>query len=263
MINLRYLWLSLVVALAGGVASHAKVQRSFKVEVLNEFEHDPSAFTQGLFFVGPDLFESTGLHGESSLRQVDLESGEVINSVYLDEKYFGEGACYFDQKIIQLSWKSKEAFVYDATSLEKVETFKLKGEGWGVSSNSEELVLSDGSSTLHLIDPISKRYKREIFVKNGIESVERLNELEWVGDYILANIWQTDRIVVIEKESGEVVEVWDLSGVKELIPEYERSGMDVLNGIAWKEDEKRMFVTGKKWPRLFEIKVPESIIWGD
>jgi glutaminyl-peptide cyclotransferase len=256
-----YFGLCFFLSLVWGAVSHAKVQRSFKVEVLNEYEHDSSAFTQGLFFVGADLFESTGLNGESSLRQVDLESGEIINYISLDEKFFGEGACYFDNKIFQLTWKAKKAFVYDATSLEKIESFVLKGEGWGLSSNSEEIVLSDGSSVLHLIDPVSKRYKREIFVKNGMEKVERLNELEWVGDYILANIWQTDRIVVIEKETGKVIEVWDLSGVKELIPEYERSGMDVLNGIAWKSKEKRLFVTGKKWPRLFEIKVPESIIW--
>jgi glutamine cyclotransferase len=225
----------------------------YTYEILQTYPHDPTAYTQGLAFDNGYLYEGTGLLGRSSLRKVELESGEVVQIHRLSEEFFGEGITVYREKIFQVTWRSRTGFVYDRNSFEVVDTFEIEREGWGLTHDGYSLILSDGTSSLHFLDLDTYEETRtvEVFDKNG--PVVNINELEYVRSEVFANIWKTERIARIDPESGLVVGWIDLSGLSSHF--NENTSIDVLNGIAFDGEEDRLFVTGKLWPKLFEIKI--------
>ena len=237
---------------AATFAAEAPVLRH---RVVRQFPHDPQAFTQGLFFHDGVLYESTGLHGESTLRRVALESGEVLEERRLLPSLFGEGAALVGDRIVQLTWKAGIGFVYDRESFRLLREFRYAGEGWGLTFDGKHLVMSDGSDTLRFWDPDTFRELRRLPVVTGGVPVSNLNELEWIEGEIWANLWTEDRIARIRPDTGEVTAFVDLAGI--LPPASRLPESDVLNGIAWDPEERRIFVTGKKWPTLFEIELIE------
>ena len=228
----------------------------FTYEIINKYPHDPKAFTQGLQIHQGILYEGTGLYGQSSLRIVDLESGEILNSIDLTPEYFGEGITVLDQKIYQLTWRESVGFIY-SLDLEQVSNFTIYGEGWGLTTDGSSLILSNGTSCISFINPKNMETIRTIRVTYQGAPVVRINELEFINGYIYANIWQTDKIVVIDSESGDVKSWIDLTGIQNHL-DY-TDGIDVLNGISYDEEMDRLFVTGKFWPNILEIKlIPEQ-----
>jgi glutaminyl-peptide cyclotransferase len=222
--------------------------------VIRSYPHDPRAFTQGLIFHNGFFYEGTGLNQRSSLRKVKVETGEVVQNKALPDQYFGEGITDWKGSLLQLTWQSEIGFVYDLKSFEQTKTFSYKGEGWGLTHDDTRLILSDGSAQLRFIDPATLKETGRITVRDAGTPVERLNELEFVKGEIFANIWQTDRIARISPKDGRVTGWIDLSGL--LAPaERAGAGADVLNGIAYDAASDRLFVTGKLWPRVFEIKL--------
>jgi glutaminyl-peptide cyclotransferase len=225
--------------------------------VVHAFPHDPAAFTQGLAYRDGFLYEGTGLNGRSSLRQVRLETGEVLQHVDLAPEFFGEGIALVQDKIIQLTWQSQTGFVYDLRTFRHLRQFSYPGEGWGLASRGSELFMSDGTSDIRILDAATFKEKRRIHVRDRARPVDQLNELEFVEGQLFANIWQTNRIARISPQTGEIVGWIDLSGL--LSPMYRLEAGAVLNGIAYDPSRKRLFVTGKLWPRVFEIRLsPES-----
>jgi glutamine cyclotransferase len=225
--------------------------------VVHTYPHDPQAYTQGLLYEGGELYESTGLNGRSSLRMVDLETGRVLQRAEVPQQYFAEGLASWGSTLIQLTWQSHIAFVYDLFSFRILHTFNYKGEGWGLTEDSKNLILSDGTATLRFFDPSTFREVRHIEVKDHGSDVTQLNELEYVHGEIYANVWHTDRIARISPATGKVLGWVDLSGL--LSPGQVSDPEAVLNGIAYDSAHDRLFVTGKLWPKLFEIKiVPEA-----
>ncbi len=221
--------------------------------VVNVYPHDPGAYTQGLLYRDGFLFESTGLNGRSTLRKVRLESGEVIQRFAVDAKYFAEGLTDWGTQLIQLTWLSNTGFVYDLSTFIMRSTFTFSGEGWGLTHDRERLIMSDGSSILRLLDPATFKEIGRLPVKDRGEPVSNLNELEFVRDEVFANVWHTDRIARIEPQSGRVIGWINLSG---LLSSSERPDPEaVLNGIAYDAAGDRLFVTGKLWPKLFEIRL--------
>jgi glutamine cyclotransferase len=225
--------------------------------VVKAFPHDPTAFTQGLVFADGIFYESTGLRGFSTLRKVTPETGAVIQQVKVDDRYFAEGLALVGEELLQLTWQEGLGFVYDKKSLKQVRTFSYPTEGWGMAFDGRHLVMSDGSSSLFFLDPKTQKPVRTLAVRDGGRPVASLNELEFVRGELWANVWQTDRIVRINPATGAVTGWIDLGGL--LRPEARGPGGDVLNGIAWDKAGDRLFVTGKKWPWLFQIElVPAS-----
>jgi glutamine cyclotransferase len=206
---------------------------------------------QGLQYVDGVLYEGTGLNGRSSIRKVNLETGEVLQKRDITSQYFGEGITIWKNDLIELTWRSEIAFVYDRTTFQQRRTFKYTGEGWGLTHDGVNLVMSDGSDRLRLLDPATFAERRRIPVTAEGVPVRNLNELEFVKGEIFANIWQTDLVARIARD-GRVVGWIDLSG---LLSAAERGSTDVLNGIAYDEKNDRLFVTGKLWPKFFEIKL--------
>ncbi len=221
--------------------------------VLHTYPHDITAYTQGLVYEDGILYESTGQRGESTLRKVDLETGELIESLNLPPNLFGEGACIFGDKIIQLTWTSKVGFVYDKESFRVVNRIEYPTQGWGLTTNGEQLIMSDGSHTIYFLEPEYFTELSRIEVFDHEKAITNLNELEYIDGKIYANVYQTDLIVVIEPETGRVLSRIDLKGL--LKPEDLHDRIDVLNGIAYDPKNKRLFVTGKRWPKLFEIQL--------
>jgi glutaminyl-peptide cyclotransferase len=222
-------------------------------EVVNVFPHDSSAYTQGLVFDDGKLLESTGQVGRSSLRRVQLETGDVLQRVSVPPPYFAEGMTLFNGKIYQLTWQDQTGFIYDASSFSKIGEFKYYGEGWGLTHDGESLILSDGTNRLRFIDPATFQVKRMVNVLDHGVPIRELNELEYVNGEIFANVWHEDRIARIEPQTGHVVGWIVLKG---LIPKSELSNEEaVLNGIAYDDRNQRLFVTGKLWPKLFEIRI--------
>ena len=245
------------VAFAAAVEGLVAVQRSpaapvFGYEVVNIYPHDRQAFTQGLVYRGGVLYESTGLRGRSSLRRVRLETGEVLQQSAVDGRYFAEGLTDWGNQLLQLTWDTNVAFVYDMKSFQQVRTFNYRGEGWGLAQDGRRLIMSDGTPTLRFLDPATFQETGRLQVRDGAVPVEDLNELEYVDGEIYANVWTTDRIAAIDPASGRVTAWIDLAG---LMPRGSTSGDAVLNGIAYDAARQRLFVTGKLWPRLFEIRV--------
>jgi glutamine cyclotransferase len=232
---------------------HAGPPPVYTYEVRDSYPHDPAAFTQGLVIQDGALFESTGLHNSSSLRKVDLRTGRVLKRVDVPSEYFAEGMTIFRGKIFQLTWQTHKGFVYDPDSFEKTGEFAYEGEGWGLTHDEQFLIMSDGTNSLRFLDPSSFQVVRTIKVFDGARPLTQLNELEYIKGEIYANIWQTDRIARIAPASGEVLGWIDLTGLLKIKNDSEP--VNVLNGIAYDEAQDRLFVTGKLWPKLFEIKL--------
>ncbi|MEL7487293.1 MAG: glutaminyl-peptide cyclotransferase, partial [Pseudomonadota bacterium] len=251
---MTFIWL----AIATVAAAQAEEQTAPPVvvpEIVNVFPHDDQAFTQGLFFADEMLIESTGRYGRSQIRVLDLQSGDVVNARRLPDIVFGEGATRVGDRIISLTWRSRIGFVHRLSDLKPLGRFEVDGEGWGLTYDGDRLILSDGSDRLTFLDANTYEKRGSLSVTLNGEPLRRLNELEWIDGAIYANVWQSDVIVRIDPDSGEVTQIIDVSA---LFPVAQRRNPsdDVPNGIAYLESEGRMFITGKNWPKLFEIALP-------
>jgi glutamine cyclotransferase len=224
----------------------------YTYEIVHTYPHDRGAFTQGLLYLDGVLYESTGLNSESSLRKVELETGKVLKQISVPAQFFAEGLALKDGKLFQLTWQSHKCFVYDLATFEQKKEFSYPTEGWGLTTDGSQLVMSDGSAQLYFLDPNTFEVKRTINVHTSAQLVPQLNELEFIKGEIFANVWTTPFIVRIEPATGQVVGVIDLTN---LLPPEDRAGTDVMNGIAWDPKGERLFVTGKHWPKLFEIRL--------
>jgi len=231
----------------------AKSAPVYRYQVVNVYPHDPEAYTQGLVYLDGFLYEGTGLHGKSTLRKVDLASGTVLEYHELPDQYFGEGIAVFDDRIIQLTWQSQTGFYYERNTFTLVEKFYYPTEGWGITYDDKQLIMSDGTATLHFLDPETFTEMRSVEVTDDGKPVGQLNELEFIHGDVFANVWPTDQVVRINPETGEVLGWINLKGL--LRPEDRHAKIDVLNGIAYDSKKDRLFVTGKFWPKLFEIKL--------
>lgn len=221
-------------------------------ETVASYPHDSKAWTQGLFYEGGILYESTGLYEESTLRRVDLKTGEVLQQHSLDDAYFAEGMTIFQGKLYQLTWLAKKGFIYDPESFEQIGTFEYPGEGWGLTHDSSHLIMSDGSAKIYFMDPETMKTVRSITVRLRGKMVGNLNELEFIDGFIYANIWYQNIIAKIDPTTGQIVGFLDLST---LWPKRPRSEGAVLNGIAYNKDKGVFYITGKFWGQLFEIKL--------
>ncbi len=227
--------------------------RRLDFEVVKDYPHDPGAFLQGLVWYERCLYESTGLYGQSTLRRVDLPTGRILKSISLSSELFGEGLAVVGDRLIQLTWKSKLGFVYDRESFALLRRFTYDTEGWGLTCDGKMLIMSDGSSNLTYVDPVTFSPVRKLAVTMNGHPVDNLNELEFIEGSIWSNVWQTNLILCIDPGTGRANSYLDLRGI---LPDKMRTGReDVLNGIAYEAREKRIFVSGKLWPRIFEIRV--------
>lgn len=227
----------------------------YRLEVVNEYPHDTQAYTQGLFIHEGQLYESTGLNGKSSFRMVDLQSGEVTRKLDFDKKYFVEGSVIFEDNLYILTWESRLAFVYDAETLEYKSTWKYPREGWGITTDGKSLIASDGSANLYFMD---KNFvpERKMTVRYEDRPVRWLNELEFIKGKIWANVYTSDEIVIINPRDGRVEGIIDCTG---LLPRHLYTDQtDVLNGIAYDERSGKIFLTGKNWPKLYEVRLVEK-----
>ena len=235
-------------------AAPAVAQQRYGVEIVANYPHDPAAFTQGLFFKDGVLYESTGLKGKSSLRKVNLETGEVMQKLELAPEIFAEGIAPFDDKIIALTWRSQTGYVFDSKTFKERKRFTYAGEGWGLTTDGKRLIMSDGTDELRFLSPKTLKETGRLRVRHKGKPLKSLNELEWVGGEVWANVWQTDYIVRINPNSGDVVGVIDAKPLRAALG-ADPGVIDVLNGIAWDADGRRILVTGKNWPKLFEIRL--------
>lgn len=239
-----------VCVLCSILSCSAKVER-YKIEVVKAYPHDTGSYTQGLFWHDGSLYESTGLNGKSTFRKVDLQSGKALTKLPFNRKYFVEGSVILGDKLYILTWTNKVIFIYDATTLEYRSTYSYPREGWGLTTDGKSLISSDGSSRIYFLTPELK-FERSINVTLNGRAVRYLNELEWIDGRIWANVYTTDTIVIINPDTGIVEATVDCEG---LLPERLRtSDTDVLNGIAV-DSEGRIFLTGKNWPELYEVKL--------
>ncbi len=226
---------------------------TYTYEIVNTYPHDPGAFTQGLVFHQGLLYESTGLNGSSSLRRVELETGQLLKKVEVPSQFFAEGLALFNGLLYQLTWQNQQGFVYDLDSFSLLGGFSYTGEGWGLTHNGQSLIMSDGTDRIRFLNPDTYGVQRVINVRDNGRPITQLNELEYIKGEIYANIWQTDRIARVDPQSGRVTAWINLTGL--LSPEDRARGVDVLNGIAYDGATDRLFVTGKLWPKLFEIRL--------
>ena len=228
--------------------------KEYKVEVVAEYPHDVEAYTQGLFFHDGQMYESTGLHGKSTLRKVDFTTGEAIQKIGFNEKYFIEGSVIMGDNLYVLTWETRMAFIYDAETMEFKTSWKYPREGWGITTDGKKLIASDGSYTLYFMDENFK-VERKVVVKHEERPVRWLNELEYIDGKIWANVYTSDDIVIINPKDGTVEGVVDCRG---LLPDSLRTpATDVLNGIAYDPMTKKIYLTGKNWPKLYEVKLVE------
>lgn len=225
----------------------------YTFRVVQEYPHDPAAFTQGLAYADGFLYEGTGLHGQSTLRRVNIQTGTVLAYHELPPQYFGEGVTVFRDRIIQLTWQSQVGFYYDRETFGLIEEFYYPSEGWGLTHDGERLIMSDGTATLYFLEPVTFSELGRVEVTDNGKPVGQLNELEFIHGEVWANVWPTNRIARIDPQSGRVVGWVDLTGL--LAPADRHGDVDVLNGIAYDAENHRLFVTGKRWPKLFEIVV--------
>jgi glutamine cyclotransferase len=235
--------------------ANPKHPREYTFKVVRTFPHDPNAFTQGLAYRDGFLYEGTGLKGRSSLRKVLLETGEVVQQVDLPGEFFGEGIALLKNEVVQLTWQSQTGFVYSLKDFRLLRRFSYPGEGWGLATNDDgnEIFMSDGTAEIRVLNSTTFAEKRRIKVHDGDTPINQLNELEVVEGEIFANVWQTNRIARVSPKSGEVLGWIDLAGL--LSPIYRLESGAVLNGIAYDAKRKRLFVTGKLWPSIFEIQL--------
>ncbi|MGI6148667.1 MAG: glutaminyl-peptide cyclotransferase [Firmicutes bacterium] len=247
-------WFALFLLVNGHTWAASSLAAHYTYDVVQVYPHDPEAFTQGLVWHQGRLYEGTGLYGKSTLREVDLETGEVLRAVSLAEEYFGEGTTIIGNRIYQLTWRENKGFVYDLESFSLVGEFQYATEGWGLTNDGQHLIMSDGSDRLYFLDPSSFEVVRQVRVLADGQSVRGLNELEYIDGEVYANVWLTDFIVRINPTSGRVEGWIDLRGLldPELAAEYR---VDVLNGIAYDAETGRLFVTGKLWPQLYQVRL--------
>lgn len=226
---------------------------AYTFEVVRSYPHDRDAFTQGLVYLNGEWLESTGLNGKSTLRRVEFETGRVLKQVRVPEEYFAEGMAVLDGKIYQLTWQSQKGFVYDLATFALEKEFRYTGEGWGLTTDGKSLILSDGTNQIRFLDPKTFAVTRTISVQRDGMPLRLLNELEYIHGEIYANIWQSQSIARIDPASGRLLGIINLYG---LLPDSERtSNTDVLNGIAYDAATDRLFLTGKNWPRIFEVRL--------
>lgn len=225
----------------------------FSYMVVHVYPHDRGAFTQGLEYHDGFLYEGTGRKGDSKLRRVKLETGQVLQQIELAPSYFGEGITVVNGKILELTWQSQVGFVYDRGTFRLQRNFSYPGEGWGLANDGKTIYMSDGTAQIRRWDPDTLQERGRITVRDGNRNIDNLNELEWVHGEIYANVWTTNRIARISPADGHVIAWIDLAGI--LKPEDQAIPVDVLNGIAYDAARDRLFVTGKLWPKLFEIKM--------
>ena len=225
----------------------------YSYKIINSYPHDTDAFTQGLVFDNGKLYESTGYHNRSTLRKVDIETGETIKVHKLNGRYFAEGIAIINNKIIQLTWKSKKGFVYNKNTFDQIKSFTYQTQGWGITYDGRYLIMSDGSANLYFLDPDTYERVGKLEVYDDKGPVSKLNELEFINGEIYANVWGSYRIARINPTTGSVSAWIDLTGILSDEDKTNREG--VLNGIAYDKDNGRLFVTGKLWPKLFEIKI--------
>lgn len=267
--SLRVIIRILLVVLAGMlVACQSQGVRQLRVEVIAQYPHDTDAFTQGLLLFNGRFYESTGLYGESDLREVDVTTGEVIRLRPLADVFFGEGLARVEDRLIQLTWQEGTAFVYNLETFDEIRRFSYSGEGWGLCFDGTDLYMTDGSATLFRRDPQTFALRGEVTVtrqQNGQrQQVRNLNELECVGEYVYANVFMTEDIVQINKRSGQVVAVIDASGLmtqaelREIHQDPNRLSNAVLNGIAYNPEQGTFFITGKLWPTMFEVRFVDA-----
>lgn len=246
---MRYALILLAVCAACSAQTKTPV---FGYTVVKTHPHQREAFTQGLQVVDGVFYEGTGLEGRSSIRRVDIPTGKVLQQQNIAPQYFGEGITVLGNQIFELTWKHGTVFVYDKATFKQLKTFKYEGEGWGLTSDGKRLIFSDGTADLRFIDPATFKETGRITVTDQGKPVDMLNELEFIKGEIWANVWQTDKIARIDPKTGKVVAWMDMKG---LLSVMELGRVDVLNGIAYDEKTDRIFVTGKFWPTVFEIKV--------
>jgi glutamine cyclotransferase len=224
------------------------------VKVLRTYTHDRNSFTQGLEFKDGILYEGTGLNGRSTLRKVRLDNAQVLAQVPLSGEYFGEGITVLNGRILQLTWKHGQGFIYDKQTLKRTGTFAYPGEGWGLTNDGKQVFMSDGSAQIRIWDATTLKELRRITVNNAGRPIDQINELEYINGEIYANVWQTDSILRISPTDGRVLGIIDLSPLSAAIMK-EAPDADVLNGIAYDALNKRLFVTGKLWPRIYEVEI--------
>ncbi len=233
------------------VAPQLKVQ---KVEVVRKFEHDKNAFTQGFVFFKGFLYESTGLKGESTLRKLNPETGKILKNISIEDDYFAEGITIFDSKIYQITWVNGKCLIYNSNDFTRKNIFTYAGEGWGITNDEKSLIMSDGTNVLRFRNPETFEIEKSIAVVDAdMNPVHYLNELEMINGEIWANIWQLDKIVRIEPITGKVLGWIDISSLREYLKFSDK--VDVLNGIAWDSKNDRIYLTGKYWPWIFEVKL--------
>jgi len=244
----------LLVALLGQVPSipppgtHAPI---YKYTIVKSYPHDPDAFTEGLEYRDGFMYESTGLNGKSSIRKVKFETGEILQQKNIGKDYFGEGITFWKDDLFELTWVSEIAFVYEAKTFASKKTFNYKGEGWSLTHNADSLIMDDGTAEIRFLDPVTFKEKRRITVTDGGVPIKYLNELEWVKGELFANVYTTDYIVRVDPLNGHVTGWIDVRG---MLPK-QNDGNTVPNGIAYDAEHDRLFVTGKNWPKLFEIRI--------
>ena len=232
--------------------SPAKVE-TYGVKILKTYPHNPESFTQGLLYHNDYLYESTGLWTKSTLRKVHIKTGNTVQKHSLKNTYFGEGLALWDNQLIQLTWHAGDALVYDLETFKALPSFSYDGEGWGLTTNKDGFILSDGTAELRFLDPKSFKEVKRLKVTDKGKEIKKLNELEFIDGKIFANVWLTNKIAKIDPNSGKVLAWIDLSN---LVPQEHRGSNEaVLNGIAYDEENDRLFVTGKLWPKLYEIKL--------
>ncbi len=251
-------FLSLFFLAAGAASAQPTEPILYGYRILETYPHSRDAFTQGLFFDNGALYESTGQYGQSSLRLLDLESGDVVRKTALPKSFFGEGSTIVDGDIFMLSWRAGSALRFGAEDFTLKNSYSYKGEGWGLTYNGQSLIMSDGTPQLRFIDPENFTEERRIEVMLRGKPLKQLNELEWVDGAVYANVWKTNALVRIDPETGVVTGIVDLRGLLEaedIIP----GETDVLNGVAYAGEDGVLYVTGKYWPKLFKIELVELV----
>jgi len=221
----------------------------YTYKIVNTYPHDTGAFTEGLIYSDGYLYESTGLNGQSSIRRVDLTTGDVMQEHSLPSQYFGEGMTIIDNRVIQLTWRSNIGFIYDKNTLAVLSNFTYPTEGWGLTFNGTQLIMSDGTSNLYFLNATTFQRTGQVYVHDGDSPIVNINELEYVNGDVYANIWHLNKIAIINPENGQVKGWIDLTGLPALL----QKGNNVLNGIAYDQQNDRLFVTGKQWSNLYQI----------
>lgn len=249
--RIMVLLISLLIALA---CTDAGV-KEYKLEVVAEYPHDTGSYTQGLFFHDGQMYESTGLHGKSTFRKVDVETGEALEKLNFDKKYFVEGSVIWNENLYILTWESRVAFVYDAETLEYKSSWKYPREGWGITTDGKHLIASDGTANLYFMDE-NFAQKKKVLVTIEDRPVRFLNELEYIDGKIWANVYTSDEVVIINPKDGKIEGVVDCRG---LLPRnLHTANTDVLNGIAYNPEDGKIYLTGKNWPKLYEVRLVEK-----